>query len=91
MLNLDPNTRGTQNSVNNDRHLKMDISREVLLRGQHFIQLALSVYGASVSFVAITRLQKYEETSKKLAEWSKEAAHQLHKTRTTQTSGALAV
>lgn len=69
----------------------MDAAREVLLRGQHFAQLALSLYGGVVSFVAVTRLQKYEATSKKLAEWSSEAAKQLHKTRTTQTSGALAV
>lgn len=65
--------------------------REVLLRGQHVLQLGLSLYGGLLSLVAITRLQKYESTSEKLAEWSKEAAKQLHKTRTTQTSGALAV
>jgi hypothetical protein len=65
--------------------------RDVLLRGQHVLQLALGLYGGMLSIVAITRLQKYESTSKKLAEWSTEAANQLHKTRTTQTSGALAV
>jgi hypothetical protein len=65
--------------------------RDVLLRGQHVLQLGLSLYGGLLSLVAITRLQKYEATSKTLAEWSNQAAHELHKTRTTQTSGALAV
>ncbi|KJY01273.1 hypothetical protein TI39_contig298g00056 [Zymoseptoria brevis] len=65
--------------------------RDVLLRGQHVLQLGLSVYGGLVSLIAITRLQKYESTSQKLAEWSNEAAKQLHKTRTTQTSGAIAI
>jgi len=57
----------------------------------HLGQALLSGYGALNSFLAVTNLQKYEKTSEKLAEWSNEAAHQLHKTRTTQTTAALAV
>ena len=64
---------------------------DIYLIGQHVAQIGLSIYGFAVSFGAITRLQKYEETSKKLAEWSKEAETQLHKTQTTQTSGTVAV
>ncbi|EME47947.1 hypothetical protein DOTSEDRAFT_69768 [Dothistroma septosporum NZE10] len=66
-------------------------SKDILVRGMHVTQLFLAVYGASVSYVAVTKLQQYEETSKKLAEWSNTAANELHKTRTTQTSGALAI
>lgn len=54
-------------------------------------QVVLSCWGAYQSYNAIIRLRKYEDTAKKLADWSSEAEHQLHKTRTTQTSGALAV
>lgn len=57
----------------------------------HLGQALLSGYGALHSYMAVTNLQKYEKTSEKLAEWSKEAANQLHKTRTTQTTAALAV
>ena len=66
-------------------------SKDVFVRGMHATQLLLALYGASVSYVAVTKLQKYEETSEKMAEWSNTAANELHKTRTTQTSGALAV
>lgn len=61
------------------------------LRLMHVCQMVLCSYGAYQSYIAITKLLKYEETSKKLAKWSSEAEHQLHKTRTTQASGALAV
>lgn len=57
----------------------------------HLAQAVLSGYGALHSYIAVTNLQKYEKTSEKLAEWSKEAANQLHKTRTTQTTAAVAV
>ena len=66
-------------------------SKDLFVRGLHVLQLLIAAYGASVSYVAVTKLRQYEETSKKLAEWSNTAAHELHKTRTTQTSGALAV
>ncbi|KAF2722144.1 hypothetical protein K431DRAFT_293786 [Polychaeton citri CBS 116435] len=57
----------------------------------HVTQAALAGYGVYQSYVAVTNLRLYEQTSEKLADWSNEAAHQLHKTRTTQTSGALAI
>jgi hypothetical protein len=57
----------------------------------HLAQAALAGYGAQQSYIAITNLRRYEETSKKLAKYSNEAERQLHKTRTTQTSGAVAV
>jgi len=54
-------------------------------------QVAFSAYNLWLASVSITNLQKYEEKSKKAAEYSNTAAHELHKTRTTQTSSALAV
>ncbi|KAI4591637.1 hypothetical protein KJ359_012754 [Pestalotiopsis sp. 9143b] len=57
----------------------------------HLGQAGLAGYGAQQSYIAITNLQTYEETSEKLAKFSNEAERQLHKTRTTQTSGALAI
>jgi hypothetical protein len=57
----------------------------------HTGQVALCAYGAYVSFIAIRNLQQYEETSKKAAKYSFEAERQLHKTRTTQSSGAICV
>jgi hypothetical protein len=57
----------------------------------HAAQVALSAYGLQVSYVAITNLQQYEERTKKAAKYSNEAGRRLHKTRTTQASGALAV
>jgi hypothetical protein len=61
------------------------------MRIVHLGQALLSGYGALHSYLAVTNLQKYEKTSEKLAEWSKDAANELHKTRTTQTTAALAV
>lgn len=61
------------------------------LQLMHVCQAILCGYGAYQSYVAITNLRKYEETTKKLAKWSSTAEEQLHKTRTTQASGALAV
>ena len=43
------------------------------------------------SAMAIFNLQKREEQAKKAAQYLDTAAQQLHKTRTTQASGALAV
>jgi hypothetical protein len=50
-----------------------------------------SAYALNLSYETITRLQKYEEQSEKAAEWSNKAAERLHKTRTTQGSGAITV
>jgi hypothetical protein len=68
-----------------------EILRTVVLRGQHIAQIAVGAYGALISFKAIIRLQKYETTAKKLADWSSEAGKQLQLTRTTQGAGAVAV
>ncbi|CAD0110727.1 unnamed protein product [Aureobasidium uvarum] len=57
----------------------------------HTGQVALCAYGAYVSYIAISNLQQYEETSKKAAKYSTEAERQLHKTRTTQSSGAICI
>jgi len=63
----------------------------VLLTIAHLAQSLLSLYGLATSYISITKLQKYEKQSEKAAKWSNTAAHQLHKTRTTQASGALSV
>jgi hypothetical protein len=57
----------------------------------HLAQAGLCAYTGYMSYSAITKLQQYEEKSKKLAKFSSIAAEQLHKTRTTQASGAIAV
>jgi len=54
-------------------------------------QLTFSAYNLWLASISITNLQKYEEKSKKAAEYSNTAAHELQKTRTTQISSALAV
>lgn len=61
------------------------------MRLVHLAQALLSGYGAYHSYRAITNLSTYEATTKKLAKWSDEVAHQLHKTRTTQATGAVTV
>jgi len=58
---------------------------------QHVLQVVLSFYALRHSYVAITNLRKYEETTKKAAEWSDEAQKQLDKTRTTMGAGAITV
>ncbi|KAI7283623.1 hypothetical protein KC345_g2814 [Hortaea werneckii] len=62
-----------------------------LLRFAHACQVALCCYGGYQSYLAITNLQKYEQTTKKLAKWSQQVDEQLRKTQTTQASGAAAV
>lgn len=57
----------------------------------HAGQAIGSIYAATYSIFAISNLQNREEQTKRAAQYSNTAAHQLHKTRTTQTSGALAV
>ncbi|KAI4858716.1 hypothetical protein F4820DRAFT_441904 [Hypoxylon rubiginosum] len=57
----------------------------------HLAQAALTAYGGKQSYIAITNLRKYEEATKKLAEYSSTAEHQRNKTYTTQTSGVLAL
>lgn len=54
-------------------------------------QAAFSAYNLYLASISITNLQKYEEKSKKAAKYSNIAENQLHKTRTTQASGTIAV
>jgi hypothetical protein len=60
-----------------------------ILPAFHVGQAILASYSALLSYTSIVKLQKYEEMSKKVASYSNTAEHQLHKTRTTMTSGAL--
>jgi len=61
------------------------------LRLLHASQALLSLYGGYSSYIAITNLQKYEATTKKLAKWSNTVDEQLQKTRTTQSTGAVTI
>lgn len=45
-------------------------SKEIFIRGLHVVQALVGAYGGAVSIVAINNLLQYEETAKKLAEWS---------------------
>jgi hypothetical protein len=55
------------------------------------LQAAFSAYSLYLASISISNLQKYEEKSEKAAEWSNTAEKQLHKSRTTQASGTIAV
>jgi len=57
----------------------------------YLIQAGFSGYNLYLSSISIRNLQKYEEKSEKAAEWSRTAADQLHRTRTTQAAAAGAV
>jgi len=65
----------------------MDYLQPVL----HLGQAGLAGYSLFHAYIAITNLRKFEEKTEKAAEWSTTAEHELHKTRTTQTSGTLAI
>jgi len=69
----------------------MFLAATLFLTTCHVGQSLVSLYGLAVSYFSITNLQKYEEQSEKAAKYSGTAEHQLHKTRTTQASGALSV
>lgn len=56
----------------------------------HVGQAILASYTTLLSYTSIVKLNTYEEMSEKAASYSNTAEHQLHKTRTTMTSGALA-
>ncbi|KEF62161.1 uncharacterized protein A1O9_00133 [Exophiala aquamarina CBS 119918] len=62
----------------------------LLLAVFHAGQAIASAYVGTFSAIAIFNLQKREEQTKQAAKYLDTAAHQLHKTRTTQTSGAVA-
>jgi hypothetical protein len=55
----------------------------------HTIQAGMSGYALYNASIAIPRLQQYEDMSKTAAKYSSTAAHELHKTRTTQAAGAI--
>jgi hypothetical protein len=57
----------------------------------HSVQVALSAYALFHSSISIPNLQKYEETSKKAANYSSTAEHELQMTRKTQAAGAVGV
>ena len=57
----------------------------------HTLQAAFGAYNLYLASISISSLQKYEEASKKAAEYSNVAESQLHKTRTTQASSTIAV
>ncbi|KAI3335506.1 hypothetical protein F4824DRAFT_501133 [Ustulina deusta] len=63
----------------------------MLLKLAHLAQIVIAVYGAMQCQVAISRLVEYEDATKKLAKISGEVERQLHKTRTTQAAGAIAI
>ncbi|KAI0448925.1 hypothetical protein F5B21DRAFT_78640 [Xylaria acuta] len=63
----------------------------MLLNLVHVAQIAIAAYGAMQSQVAISKLLEYEDATKKLAKIASEAERQLHKTRTTQASAAVAI
>ncbi|GAB7339697.1 hypothetical protein MBLNU457_6270t1 [Dothideomycetes sp. NU457] len=69
----------------------MFLAATLLITSVHIGQSLVSLYGLAVSYFSITNLQKYEEKSEKAAKYSGTAEHQLHKTRTTQASGALSI
>ena len=57
----------------------------------HCIQATLSGYALYHASISIPNLQKYESKSEKAAKYSKAAAEQLQRTRSTQAVGAAAV
>ena len=60
-----------------------------ILPAFHGGQAILTSYTTLLAYTSIVKLQKYEKMSQKAASYSNTAEHQLHKTRTTMTSGAL--
>ncbi|EHY51964.1 hypothetical protein HRR83_003474 [Exophiala dermatitidis] len=56
----------------------------------HAVQGAASAYAGLLSAIAIYNLQQREDQAEHAAQYSNTAGHLLHKTRMTQTSGALA-
>jgi len=57
----------------------------------HTVQAGFSAYNLYLASISIQNLQGYEGMSEKAAKYSNTAEHQLHKTRTTQASGTIAV
>ncbi|KAG4443530.1 hypothetical protein IFR05_001003 [Cadophora sp. M221] len=57
----------------------------------HVSQAAFGIYNLYLASISISNLQGYEDMSKKAAKYSNTAEQQLHKTRTTQASGTIAL
>jgi hypothetical protein len=57
----------------------------------HAVEIGVSGYALYHASIAIPNLQKYESKSKKAAKYLDTAARELHRTRTTQTAGTVAV
>ena len=57
----------------------------------HLAQAALSGYALFHAYNSITKLREWEPTTEEAAKYSDAAKQELHKTRTTQTSAAVAV
>jgi len=56
----------------------------------HFHQALFSAYAVYLSSISVSDSKQYESKAEKAAEWSNTAEHELHKTRTTLTSGTAA-
>lgn len=63
----------------------------VVLDALHAAQACLSAYALYLAYISITDSQKYEEKTKKAAQYSNTAEQQLHNTRMTLASGTGAV
>src|SRR3989337_242146 len=63
----------------------------IILNVLHTAQAAFGAYNLYLASISISNLQQYEEKSEKAAKYSNVAENQLHKTRTTQASGTIAV
>ena len=64
---------------------------QVVLDILHAVQACLSAYALYLAYISITDSRKYEEKTKKAAQYSNTAKQQLHKTRTTLAGGTAAV
>ncbi|KIW71999.1 hypothetical protein PV04_00223 [Phialophora macrospora] len=62
----------------------------VFLELYHAIQACISMFAALLSVMAIYNLNQWEPQAESASRYSNTASRQLHKTRTTQASGALA-
>ena len=65
--------------------------KSAILTLVHASQAAFGIYNLYLASISISNLQGYEDMSKKAAKYSNTAEQQLHKTRTTQASGTIAV
>ena len=71
--------------------LHPSLAMSVILEMYHAIQACVSALAALLSVMAIYSLNQWEPQAETASRYSTTASKQLHKTRTTQASGALAV